>query len=549
MAVFYPIDNNNLFKYTGYYSNVLSSSQVTGAVWFYAPTCSIDTYSSSYLSESSWWTLKNMFYGPGCEQYNDQIKDGFYSVSVARFCYLPFFFKGDRVRKGYFDIYDIDSNITISDDGAGNLYDVSQNKMIIGNIFYQAGVAVLWENDEPEYINACSGSNWRIEVVSETDVWRNQWVFTIGQNELNYSQNPSSVTNYSYRMKGLGAINYSLKAAYIYTGSYPNRSKFDDQSGQGKLLDYFDVSHQTYDYFSNDGLHFPTMSFASKSAYSSSETIFSGSNTDLQNVAFLIVSQFNIKECNQNDSVESYFYLFNCCNGSPITPALWNGSSFISAILRQSTGSSDYAPENAPIVILSSKGRSNNYAGHVTWSDSVNYPTFNNIKQVAYYIDVNQNGGYLQRGIYINGTSSYISAIAPSNQATGFAMGPKTSQRDYFFVSGSTLTASSYGVAVPYSLISGTIGYVKLYQFAPEHKPSMNQLHTYLHEEYVSGSNNLADENGNYIINSYNNLPPYISEFGLYNDKNELIATGKFARPYPNDKDVPITINVSLDLV
>lgn len=544
---FYPIDSSNTFKHIGYYTNILSSSDVTGSVWFYAPTCSVNTFSSSYLSHSTKNSVENLFYSPGSEQYNYQIKDGFYSSSIPRFVYLPYWFKGDKVKKNSFKIYDINTNVTVSDDGNGNLYDTTQAGMIIGNLFYKAGVAVLWEDEQPKYGNICSGANWRIESVSETEIWRKQWVFTIGINELNYSQNPSSVTQYDYRMKGLGAIDYSLKASYVYTGSNPNRSKFADQSGNSNSLNYYTnvdgdtdiATRQNYEYLTTDGLYYPTSSNTSASGYVHSGSIFSTGSQP--NRAYLVVSKLKLNSINQGNQTNSLFYLYNRQN---IT---WANTNVFGCMMRQSSGSQDSAAQDVPYAILATKGYDADI-GFITWSNSASFSTPSSIKQIAYWLDVDQSRNYLQRGIYVNGTASYTSSIAAPTptQSKGFNFSTAT-HHDHFFVSGSTLTASL--TPVTSSLISGSIGYVKLFEFAAENKPTETQLMKYLHEEYASGSNDLADENGVYTINPYNNLPPYITTFALCNDDNEPLIVGKFARPIPNDQAVPIVIQTSFDLV
>ena len=77
MSVFKQIDYENLIRHPARFQTNITSSD-SGALFYYAPTCSIQTYSASYISHSSWHAVNNLFYSPGSEQYREQKKGGFY---------------------------------------------------------------------------------------------------------------------------------------------------------------------------------------------------------------------------------------------------------------------------------------------------------------------------------------------------------------------------------------------------------------------------------------------------------------------------------------
>lgn len=103
----------------------------------------------------------------------------------------------------------------ITDDGNGNLLSASIN---VGQIFYPHGIAVLtqqsWNGSDLE--NAYSGSQITASFSSSYTIYETQYKCTIGENEFNFSQNPSiissSVTN---------NVNTSSGVPYDFaTGSY-----------------------------------------------------------------------------------------------------------------------------------------------------------------------------------------------------------------------------------------------------------------------------------------------------------------------------------------
>jgi hypothetical protein len=51
-----------------------------------------------------------------------------------------------------------------------------------------------------------------------------------------------------------------------------------------------------------------------------------------------------------------------------------------------------------------------------------------------------------------------------------------------------------------------------------------------------------------YIDGNPNNEPVYVTEIGLYNENNELIAIGKTSEPIPKTRFNTITFNVKLKL-
>lgn len=50
------------------------------------------------------------------------------------------------------------------------------------------------------------------------------------------------------------------------------------------------------------------------------------------------------------------------------------------------------------------------------------------------------------------------------------------------------------------------------------------------------------------LVSSGSNNFPHITNVGLYNDKNELLAVAKMARPLRKPSDLPLTFRISLDL-
>ena len=46
---------------------------------------------------------------------------------------------------------------------------------------------------------------------------------------------------------------------------------------------------------------------------------------------------------------------------------------------------------------------------------------------------------------------------------------------------------------------------------------------------------------------THSHFATYITEIGLYNDSNELLAVGKLAKPIKNDKELALTFVVRFD--
>tara|TARA_R110000751_G_scaffold116844_1_gene216950 strand:- start:328 stop:585 length:258 start_codon:yes stop_codon:yes gene_type:complete len=64
---------------------------------------------------------------------------------------------------------------------------------------------------------------------------------------------------------------------------------------------------------------------------------------------------------------------------------------------------------------------------------------------------------------------------------------------------------------------------------------------------------NLTADTGNHkywsdLVSSGHKFSPIISNVGLYNDSNELIAVAKLAAPLRKPTDLPITIRLSIDI-
>ena len=468
-----------------------------------------------------------MFYSPGSEQYREQKKGGFYSSSNARLCYIPFWNGGDRIVKGSLTLYDKNTHITISDDASGNLYDPRfDSKTIIGNVFYESCVAILWEDEQAEYINFATGSNWAISLTSETDILRKQWSFTIGLNEFNYSQNPSSVNFYPSRLQGLGALNFGGRAAYIYTGSDLNRSKKYDRVGTHSLSTF--GTPRALEYFTNKGLHFPSASYASSSAYGVSSSIFSYGTQSHR--SYLIVVNWNPYWVTQSADTNGNFFEF------------YNYASTVGGGVQSFAASISESAAGYPVCVLTTK-QQGGLIGHVTWSSDTLYSKMKDVKQIAYYVDINQVAGWCTRSIFVNGTSSYNSSAHEKNPKDFFMTNSNCS---YFY----TMNKVATGSASPDKglIFSGSIANLKMYEFVGEAIPDYERMKKYIHEEYLSGSHNLSEEGGQYKI-STETTPPYMTTIGMFNDRNQLIAIGKFARPIPNDPDVPINILAQLDIL
>jgi len=542
MSVFKPITSTNTSTYTARHKNFISSSD-SGAIFYHAPSGSVSEYSSSYISESSWSSIKNLFYSPGCEQYNDQDKSGFYSATNPRICYIPFHHSGDRIKKGGLSLYDATTNVTISDDASGNLYDTRYDqKMFIGNVFYKSGVAVIWEDEESQYLNFGTSSNWKIEVTSELDIIKKSWDIELGLNEFNYSQNPSSVDHYSQRLEGLGAIKGAGRSSYIYTGSNPNRSKTVDQTSNNATLYEYSTNLRNGERFANSGLEFQSGSVALTGAYRTSQSIFTP-DTYSTNHSYLIVADIDLRNiANETANDKNHFMLYNYYG-------IVDGK--IQTIGASISQSSDYHPE----IYLTYRGYDSAITTHTRWSDSGPYPTMNTIKQIAFYIDVDEAKGYISQSIFINGTASDASntvtagAVVKGFKFTNFS--DMAGANEVFFVRNSDPTSSFLvgGALDVGSIASGSVSSMKFYEFTAQTKPSIDALKTYLHEEYNTGSYNFSQDSAQYILNPYNGKPAYVTTFGFYNEKNELLVMGKLGRPIPSDVEVPIIIHAELDML
>lgn len=65
------------------------------------------------------------------------------------------------------------------------------------------------------------------------------------------------------------------------------------------------------------------------------------------------------------------------------------------------------------------------------------------------------------------------------------------------------------------------------------------EMNASLNPTFTSGSEN-------YILNT--DMPTYLTTIGLYNDKNELLAVGRLARPLWNDPDQDLFIEIQFDM-
>ena len=542
MSVFKPITSTNTSTYTARHKNFISSSD-SGAIFYHAPSGSVSDYSASYISESTWSSIKNLLYSPGCEQYNDQYKSGFYSATNPRICYIPFHHSGDRIQKGGLSLYDATTNVTISDDASGNLYDTRfDQKMFIGNVFYKSGMAVIWEDEESEYLNFGTSSNWKIEVTSEMDIIKRTWDIELGLNEFNYSQNPSSVDHYSQRLEGLGAIKGAGRASYIYTGSNPNRSKTIDQTLNNATLYNYSTQDRIGQRFVNSGLEFSSGAIVLTGAYRTSQSIFTP-DTYSTNHSYLIVADIDLRNiANETANDKNHFMLYSFYGTVDTNDQL------MGVCISQS---SDYHPE----IYLTYQGYGSSVVSPVRWSDAGPYPTLIAVKQIAVYVDVDEGKGYISQSIFINGTASDASNTVTAGavvKGIKFAsLADNATVDESMFTRAPNPTASfsfTGGDGDVGSIASGSISSMKFFEFTAQTKPSIDALKTYLHEEYNTGSYNYSQDSAQYTLNPYNGKPAYVTTFGFFNTKNELLAMGKLGRPIPSDVEVPIIIHAELDM-
>lgn len=538
MSVFKPITSTNTSTYTARHKNVILSAD-SGAIFYHAPSGSVSNYSASYISESSWSSIKNLLYSPGCEQYNDQDKSGFFSSTNPRICYIPFHHSGDRIKRGGLTLYDLDTNVTISDDASGNLYDNRYDKkMFIGNVFYKSGIAVLWEDEESQYKNFGTSSNWKIEVTSELDIIKRSWDIEIGLNEFNYSQNPSAVDHYNQRIEGLGAIEYAGKASYIYTGSNSNRSKTVDQSLNTTTLYEYSTQPRAKERLTDKGLTFPSTSLESGSVYATSESIFTP-DTYSVNHSYLIVTNCNLGSIINDTADDANHFLF------------YSNYFTVDANIQSIAISISQSNDRHPELFLEYRGYGSNGSDFVNWSDTASYSRVKDIKQIAFYIDVDEARGFVSQSIFVNGTSSEATNVVSTIARVKGIKFPSTPTNEFLYARNTSPSASisSSGDTLDVGIIaSGSISFMKFFEFNASTKPSINALKTYLHEEYNTGSYNFAQESSQYTLNPYNGKPAYFTTFGFFNNKNELLVMGKLARPIPNDVEVPIIIHAELDM-
>jgi hypothetical protein len=201
-----PMDFESLIYYSVrhlYYSNYLSSSYgdnvstasiVLGAI----PEGNVLTGSingpryDNYLQT----TLTYPKYFPTTSKYSSEENIGIGVISIPTKLY------GDYIRPGSF--YFSAESGSLTDDGEGNIYlssSLSTSSVLIGNIFYPHGLVVVTGNPTvfpwntgsifSSIVNFVSSSNVTCSFSSSYTIYETQYKCTIGENEFNFTLNPS----------------------------------------------------------------------------------------------------------------------------------------------------------------------------------------------------------------------------------------------------------------------------------------------------------------------------------------------------------------------
>lgn len=99
---------------------------------------------------------------------------------------VPPLYIGDGMKRESVTISDVENDIVLEDDGFSNLLSGSE---IVGNIFYEHGVAVITKN-----VTTSSFNDFYVDFKSTQTIYEHEIFLTVEAEEANFSTNPSSVT-------------------------------------------------------------------------------------------------------------------------------------------------------------------------------------------------------------------------------------------------------------------------------------------------------------------------------------------------------------------
>ena len=138
---------------------------------------------------------------------NPQHKNKFHSSGSI--IYIPQQYIGEEIKRNSFTLVDSSNaggDITIKDDGYGNLYpvghtisqsaitSVSSSDNYVGNIFYNLGVVVITETGSFSasvgYTNI--GTNYTLQFDSTQQIYTKEYTLKVEPSEFNYTNNPTS---------------------------------------------------------------------------------------------------------------------------------------------------------------------------------------------------------------------------------------------------------------------------------------------------------------------------------------------------------------------
>jgi len=127
--------------------------------------------------------------------YSRQLHDTAVVVSVPQNLF------GETLSRKSIELVDSDNNITIHDDGRGNLYDIAfsssyasrtpdsnNSGSVVGNVFYDDGLLVI--TDTGSYSNVGNG-NFNLTFDSTKTIYEREYVCVVGENELQHTTNKS----------------------------------------------------------------------------------------------------------------------------------------------------------------------------------------------------------------------------------------------------------------------------------------------------------------------------------------------------------------------
>ena len=135
---------------------------------------------------------------------------------------IPQKYYGEGVKPGSLILVDEVNGITYTDDGNKNLIS-SLDSTINGNIFYDRGLIVMDDVDEPNNELGIFTLNYR----STITIYENEIFLSVNENEFNVSQNPTAVHESTY----------IKNSKYPYISSYDGvtHGSFDDYEVSGSL--------------------------------------------------------------------------------------------------------------------------------------------------------------------------------------------------------------------------------------------------------------------------------------------------------------------------